>query len=97
MALTAKHRKYLKSLAHHLDPVVRLGRGRISPEVIAETVRSLDAHELIKVKVDIEGGDERKELAAKLAAETGAELVATLGKVAMIYRPRVEKPRIKLP
>lgn len=97
MALTAKHRKYLKALAHHLDPVVRLGRGRISPEVIAETVRCLEAHELVKVRVDLDDGDERKTLAAQLATDTGAELVATLGKVAMIYKPRLEKPRIKLP
>jgi len=97
MALTAKQRKYLKALAHHLDPVVRLGRGRISPELIAETTRCLGAHELIKVKIDVEDGDERKRLAAELAEKTSSNLVATLGKVAMIYRAREENPRIKIP
>ena len=97
MSLTTKQRAYLKGLAHPLEPVVRIGRSRLTPEVIGETNRTLQAHELIKVRIDADEGSERKELAAELAREVGGELVGTIGKIAMIYRAFEEKPKIKLP
>jgi RNA-binding protein len=97
MALTAKQRKFLKGLAHSLEPVVRVGKGRLTPAVIAETKRSLEAHELIKVRIESDDGDERRAIADQLARACEAEVAATIGKVAMIYRARDEEPDIKLP
>lgn len=97
MALTAKQRKFLKGLAHALEPVVRVGKGRLTPAVIAETKRSLEAHELIKVRIEADEGGERRALAAELAQASEAELAGTIGKLAILYRPREEKPTIKLP
>src|SRR5437773_2489235 len=50
MALTAKQRQYLRGLAHSLHPLVRIGKGGVGEPLIAETRRSLEAHELIKVR-----------------------------------------------
>lgn len=97
MVLTAKQRQFLKGLAHPLSPVVRVGRGRITPTLVAETKRSLEAHELIKVRIEVDEGPARRGLAAELARETDSELAATIGKVAILYRRREEKPRIELP
>jgi RNA-binding protein len=97
MALTAKQRKFLKGLAHPLEPVVRVGKGRLTPAVIAETKRSLESHELIKVRIESDDGDERRAIADELAHACEAEVAATIGKVAMIYRARDEEPDIKLP
>jgi RNA-binding protein len=97
MALTARQRKFLKGLAHPLEPVVRVGKGRLTPAVIAETKRSLDAHELIKVRIEDDDGDQRRAIAEELARACEAEVAATIGKVAMIYRARDEEPDIKLP
>lgn len=94
--LTPKQRKYLKGLAHHLDPVVRIGQHGLTTGVATETGRALDSHELIKVRVDAEG-DERKQLAAELAAQTAAEVVGIVGKIAIIFRARQDEPGIKLP
>lgn len=96
MPLTTKQRKHLKALAHELDPVVRIGKGRISDPLAAETVRSLEAHELIKVRIEADG-DVRHTLAAELADLTGSELVGTIGKIAILYREREEDPSIRLP
>jgi len=95
--MLARQKSYLRSLGHPLSPIVRVGRGRITPQVVEETRRSLEAHELIKVKLDLDEGDERRNLAASLAAETDSELVVMVGKVALMYRARPEKPTIKLP
>lgn len=97
MSLTAPQRRYLKSLAHHLDPTVRIGRAGVSAPQIKETNRALEAHELIKVRIDSDDAGERGRLAESLAAETRADVVGSIGKVAMLFRARTEKPKIKLP
>jgi len=97
MSLTAKQRQFLKGLAHPLAPVVRVGKGRLTPSIVAEAKRSLEAHELIKVRIESDDAAERREIAERLAAETDAELAATIGKTAIVYRAREEKPKIKLP
>ena len=97
MALTAKQRQYLKGLAHPLAPVVRVGKGRLTPAIVAETRRSIEAHELIKVRIESDDAGERQDIAARLAAETDAELAGTIGKLAILYRARDEKPKIRLP
>ena len=95
--LTAKQRQYLKGLAHELSPVVRVGKGRVSDSVIAETRVSLNAHELIKVRIDAEESETRRILAEELAAASEADLAAIIGKTAILYRARDEKPSIRLP
>jgi RNA-binding protein len=97
MALTSNQRQFLKGLAHPLSPVVRVGKGRITPAMIEETRRSLEAHELIKVRIESDEGPMRRALAADLAREAGAEVAATIGKLAILYRARAEKPKIRLP
>ena len=97
MSLTAKQRQFLKGLAHPLSPVVRIGKGGLTPSIIAETSRSLEAHELIKVRIESEEAADRRAIAEKLAAETDADLAGTVGKVAILYRQRKEKPKIRLP
>lgn len=97
MALTAKQRQYLKGLAHPLSPVVRVGKGGFSERVVSETRTSLEAHELIKARLEMDDAAARSETASQLAGAAGAQLVATLGKIAILYRAREEKPKIKLP
>ena len=97
MALTPKQRQYLKGLAHPLSPVVRVGRAGGSEAVVEETKNSLFAHELIKVRFDVDDSDKRHELADALALAAEAEIAGSVGKIAILYRAREEKPEIKLP
>jgi RNA-binding protein len=97
MALTSKQRQYLKGLAHPLEPIVRVGRAGASPSVVEETKRSLAAHELIKVRIESDDSAQRKAFAEDLGRECGADVVASIGKVALLYRPRDEEPEIELP
>lgn len=95
--LTPKQRQFLKGLAHPLSPIVRVGKGGVTDSVINETKKSLHAHELIKVRIDVDESAERKALAEKLAAATDAHLAGTIGKIAILYRERDEEPEIELP
>jgi RNA-binding protein len=97
MALTGKQRQFLRGLAHALEPVVRVGRAGASASVIEETKRSLNAHELIKVRIDNDDSSQRKALAEELAKACDAQVAGTIGKLAILYRPREEDPEIELP
>jgi RNA-binding protein len=97
MPLTSKQRQYLKGLAHALEPIVRVGRAGVSPTVIEETKRSLAAHELIKVRVEGADSAQRRAIAEELASACDAEVAASIGKIAILYRPRDEEPEIELP
>lgn len=95
--LSAKQRKHLKGLAHGLDPVVMVGRGALSDGVVSETQKALESHELIKVRVDLDDGHQRREVAREISERTGSELIGTIGKIAILYRQRAEDPDIRLP
>jgi RNA-binding protein len=95
--LTGKQRQFLRGLAHPLSPVVRVGRGRVSDAVVAETKKSLASHELIKVRIDSDDSAARKELAEQLASAADAQIAGMVGKTLILYRPRDEDPEIELP
>ena len=95
--LTSRQKQYLKGLAHPLEPVVRVGRGGVKESVAAETRKSLQSHELIKVRIDSDDSADRKVLAAELASAADAAIAGMVGKIAILYRQRDEEPEIKLP
>jgi RNA-binding protein len=97
MPLTSKQRQFLRGLAHPLEPVVRIGRAGVSPSVIEETKRSLQAHELIKVRIENDDSAQRRAIAAELAKTCDAEVAGNIGKLAILYRERDEEPEIELP
>ena len=49
--MNSKAIAYLRSLAHTLNPVVRIGNKGLSASVIKEIELNLNAHELIKIKI----------------------------------------------
>ncbi|HQG29994.1 MAG TPA: YhbY family RNA-binding protein, partial [Candidatus Ozemobacteraceae bacterium] len=59
MKLSSKQRKYLETLAHDLEPMVRIGKGGVTPTVIQSVIDSLKAQELVKVKILDDNGKEK--------------------------------------
>jgi len=95
--LTGKQKQFLKGLAHSLSPIVRVGKGGVTQSVIAETKKSLDVHELIKVRIEVEDSSDRRAMAEQLAQDTDAYIAGAIGKIAILYRERDEEPTISLP
>ena len=50
MELVGRQRKYLRSLAHHLDSHVIIGKNKLSDNSTAFINEQLNIHELIKIK-----------------------------------------------
>ena len=83
-------KKKLKAQAHPLNPVVMIGQSGLTEAVIKEINVALDAHELIKIKIRAER-DHRATIREQICAETKAELIQSIGQVAVIYRPNPKK------
>lgn len=95
--LTPAERQALKGRAHRLRPVVLVGADGLTPPVVAEVDRALQAHELIKIRVMGEDRDARERLLGEVCAATDATPVQHIGKVLVIYREQPEKPAPKVP
>lgn len=91
MALTSSQRRDLRARAHHLNAVVQTGSKGLTESVIAEIDQALEHHELMKVKLAGADRDDRKEMAAELAAQLKAEIVGSIGSVVILYRENPDK------
>jgi len=97
MTLGGTQKKYLRGLAHHLAPIVQLGKDGLSDGIVGATDQALTDHELIKVRLPQVDKSERKALAASLEQQTGSDLAGLTGRIAILYRRHPDEPRIVLP
>ena len=86
MPLTAKSRQQLKAKAHNLKPTVLLGNQGLTAAVKKEIDRALTDHELIKIRVPVEDREEKVAIIAEICDALHADLVQTIGKIAVLYR-----------
>ena len=96
--LTSKQRAHLRSLAHHLKPIIQVGAEGVSDPLIKTVGEAFNTRELLKVKV-LEGApeDARTTADAMVAAMEGVEVAQTIGRTVVLYRPFPEDPEIRLP
>ncbi len=90
LTLTSKRRRELKALAHDINPVVIIGKIGLSASIISELERGLSSHELIKIKIQIDDREARKELFEEICQQLGAAPVQQIGKILVIYRPKLD-------
>ena len=86
--------KFLRSLAHGLKPVVRLGQNGLTDAVTRELDIALDRHELVKVKLAAEDREARDAQLEALASAVDGAVVQRIGHTATLYRAHPERPRI---
>jgi len=95
MSITDKQIIFLRKSCQHIKPIVSVGNAGLSENVMSEIELALSHHELVKMKL-AGNGEERKAMANKIAADTGAVLVQSIGHTASFYR-QADKPKIRLP
>lgn len=86
--LTPAQRRELRARAHHLSPVVTIAGNGLAPNVVAEIERSLQAHELIKVRIQGTERDQRDALMLELCNTLGAAPVQHIGNILVVWRER---------
>lgn len=95
--LTTTQQKFLRSLAHHLSPVVWVGASGVTDALLTELSQTLDTHELIKVKLLNDDREQRQLMIGQLLSASGAEKVQSIGKIVVLYRFNAKQPKISLP
>jgi len=95
--LTGKQKRYLRSLAHHLDPIFQVGKGGVNDNMIKQINEALEARELIKISVLKNSLEDADEAASAIVEGTGAELVQIIGHTIVLYKESKENKEIELP
>lgn len=87
LQLSADERRALRARAHGLSPVVSISQNGLSEAVLKEIDASLNAHELIKVRVYGDDRDAREAWLLEICEKLEAGAVQHIGKLLVIYRP----------
>jgi RNA-binding protein len=90
--LTNAQIRVLKAQAQRLKATLKVGKEGLSPQFLAALNDALKHHELVKVKFD-DFKEQKKELAPQLAEKSGSHLVARVGNVAVLFRPKPVEPQ----
>lgn len=88
--LTPAERSELRAEAHGLKPIVIIGEAGLTPSVMKEIDASLNSHGLIKVRVFGDDREARVAMYDSICAELSAEPVQHIGKLLVIYRPKLD-------
>jgi RNA-binding protein len=88
-------RRRLRAHGHALKPVVQVGKGGVTPGVLAQVAQALFDHELVKVRIGTECPVDRFAVADELAAQPGTQVVQILGRTVLAYKRHPEKPRFE--
>lgn len=87
LTLTASKRRELTAQAHNLNPVVTIGKMGLTESVLNELDSTLNAHELIKIKVMLDDRQARNLLLTEICEKTAGAPIKHIGKTFIIYRP----------
>lgn len=95
--LTGKQKRFLRSKAHHLDPIFQVGKGGVNDNMIKQISDALEARELLKVSVLQNCEDDRDTVAQELSKGAKAELVQIIGNTIVLYKQSKENKQLELP
>jgi len=95
MTLSASEKKQYRAIAHNLNPVIIIGDKGLTEGLMIELERALHDHELLKIKIAIGDREDRSKIIEELVYRTGADLVQSIGKVAVLLK-KSPKPHPKL-
>ncbi|MBR0418544.1 MAG: ribosome assembly RNA-binding protein YhbY [Erysipelotrichaceae bacterium] len=94
--LSGKQKRYLRSLAVNEKAIFQIGKDGLNDNLYKSLREALLARELVKVSVLKTCENDMNEIAVELCANTGAELVQTIGKTLVLYK-RSKENKIILP
>ena len=83
--LSSSQRSYLRSQAHHLEPVVLIGKNGITVGTIEMVNKAFEARELIKIKFR-EFKDNKQSISDEIAASSNCHVVGMIGHTVILFR-----------
>jgi len=86
MALSGKQKSYLRSHAHNLSPIIQVGKGSVTHNLVDTVTNALEARELIKLSVLQNCLNEPSEVAEAIANLSKAEIVQVIGRTIIMFK-----------
>lgn len=84
--ISPKQKRQLRSQAHKLNPVVFIGKKAITENLVKQLQQDLGHHELLKIQISDDDRTKRAEIIDTLSKKTGAAIIQTIGKKAVLYK-----------
>jgi RNA-binding protein len=84
--LSSTEKKRFRRIGHKLRPIVTIASKGLTEGVLAEVKRSLEDHELIKIKLSVADKQAKKDICVDLCGKCDAQLVQTIGHVVLLFR-----------
>ena len=94
--MDSKTRAKLRSLANPIEAILQVGKNGLGDALKKQVDDALTAREMIKLTVLETCPETPREMAAALAAATGAEVVQVVGRKVTLYRKNPEKTILDL-
>lgn len=96
MDLRGKQKRYLRSQAHHLQPIFQIGKGGLNSAMTVQINEALEKRELIKVTL-LQNTDEiAEDVADVLKAEIYCDIVQIIGRVLVLFKPSTKEKYQKI-
>lgn len=96
MELRGKQKRFLRSKAHHLQPIFQIGKNGVGDAMVAQINEALEKRELIKVNL-LQNTDEiAEEVAHVLENKIDCTIVQIIGRVLVLYKPSTKEKYQKL-
>lgn len=94
--ITSKQRAYLRSLANSIDTIFQIGKGGVNINMVMQICDTLEARELIKLRVLENSEYTAREAAQEIAERTDSEVVQVIGTRFVLYKQSRENKKIVL-
>ncbi len=95
MELTGKQKRYLRSLAVNIRPIVQIGKSGLTNEILTSIRHAADARELIKVNI-LQNSDETAKDVAAMIDEMGLNVVQIIGRNIVVFKVSDRKENRKI-
>ena len=95
MELNGKQKRYLRSLAVNIKPIVQIGKGGLTNEILTSIRMACDARELIKVNI-LQNSDEVASDVAENIEEMGLDVVQVIGRNLVVFKVSDRKENRKI-
>ena len=95
MELTGKQKRYLRAEAHHLTPIVQIGKGGLTNDIKTSIRKALDARELIKVAI-LQNSDADINDVAEEIEEMSFDVVQKIGRILVVFKVAEKRENRKL-
>lgn len=95
MEMNGKQKRYLRSLAVNIKPIVQIGKSGLSNEILTSIRNAADARELIKVNI-LQNSDEVATDVAEAIEEMRLDVVQIIGRNLIVFKVSDRKENRKI-